>query len=349
MPARPSRGSRVSDIKQVANAAGVSVATVSRVLNNRDHVKDSTRLKVQEAIETMNFRPNTIARSLRQRESRIVAVLQADNRTHFSANFADAVEDRLFESGILTIIGNTADEQKKLNTQIDTLIEMRVGGIIIRPSRQTQNLAAILRRTRQSGVATVLVESYPLDPTQFNVCFDNVQGANIAISRLLDLGHRNIGILVPFSAWQRPGPHDLRHLEFKRVASNRAPSARIHVIRRDTTDHLRFGKEETCKLLHREPAVSALIGTTDLTAAGALRAAKQLDIDVPGQLSIVSYGNSYVARYVQPTLTAVSQPIEALGRAAADILYGAMKDSSFPPRTLTIANEIKIRDSTAPI
>ena len=320
---------------------------MSRVLNNRGYVKDSTRSRVQETIEGMNFRPNMIARSRRQRESRVVAVLQADNRTHFSANFADAVEDRLFEHGIVTIIGNTGSNLDKLANQIDMLLEMRVGGVVIRPSWRTQDLSVILRRLRLARVATVLVESYPLDPGYNNVCFDIVQGANLAMSHLLDAGHRNIGILVPFANSRIPGPHDLRLNEFRRVARDREPNSQLHVVRRDSHDHVRFGQEESRNLLRRTPAVRALIGATDLTSAGALRAAWQLGRSVPDQLSIISCDDSYVARAVLPTLTAVSRPIRPLGRAAADILYEAMKDPKFPPRTLTISNRIRIRDSSA--
>ena len=336
----------ISNIKSIAAAAEVSVSTVSRVLNNRGYVKDSTRSRVQDTIERMNFRPNMIARSLRQRESRVVAVLQADNRTHFSANFADALEDRLFEHGIVTIIGNTGGNLDKLGNQIDMLLEMRVGAVVIRPSRGTQELSVFLRQLRRARVATVLVESYPLDPGYNNVCFDIVQGANLAMSHLLDAGHRNVGILVPSASWQKPGPHDLRLGEFKRLARNRDPQVQLHVVRRNSSDHVRFGQEETRNLLRRTPAIRAIIGATDLTSVGALRAARQLGRRVPDHLSIISCDDSYVSRSVQPTLTAIFRPIGSLGRAAADILYGAIKDPDFPPRTLTISNEIRVRDSS---
>ncbi|WP_109315371.1 LacI family DNA-binding transcriptional regulator [Pseudovibrio ascidiaceicola] len=338
----------MTDIRRVAEVAGVSTATVSRVVNNTGPVNAKTREKVQQAILELDYRPNKLASSLRQKETRIVGILQTDHSTHFSSIFADAAEDTLFNHGFTTIMSNTYGERAMEKEQIEFLLDMRVGGILLRPFKDTSHIPSLIRRLEKANVACVLVESYPVDPLQFHANLNNVQGGHIAIQHLLELGHRSIGMLLPFEPWHTEGPHDLRLAAVQRAIAKFPEPVELHIRRDNAKDQVAFGFEATRALLKTSPGITAIFGTTDLLAAGALHAAQEMNLSVPSDLSIIGYDDSYVASSMHPRLTTVSQPIDALGEATGKLLLSAIEAPTIPPRSISISNILKVRDSSGP-
>lgn len=338
----------MTDIRRVAKTAGVSTATVSRVVNNTGPVNAKTREKVQQAILELDYRPNKMASSLRQKGSRIVGILQTDHTTHFSSMFADAAEDTLFNHGFTTIMSNTYGERAMEKEQIEFLLDMRVGGVLLRPYKDTSHIPCLIDRLGKANVACVLVESYPVDPLQFHANLNNAQGGHLAITHLLELGHRSIGVLLPFEPWHTEGPHDQRLAAVHRAASKCSAPVDLHIKRNNAKDQVAYGYEAARSLLQNNPHITAIFGTTDLLAAGALHAAQEMNLSVPSDLSIIGYDDSYVASSMHPRLTTVSQPIDALGEATGKLLVSTIEHPTIPPRTVSISNTLKVRDSTGP-
>lgn len=337
----------MTTITQIAEHAGVSIATVSRVVNGTGYASAETKRKVQAAIAALDYRPNTIASSMRRQESRIIGVLQTDHRTFFNSTFADSVEAHLFKRGYVTIVSNTMGRHSQLEQRVDYLLGMRVAGLLVRPGAHVDQVPDLARRLRKMGVASVFVETFPNHPDQFHVQINNQVGAGLALQHLIELGHRQIGVLAPIDTGQENSSHAHRLQEIKRLAREYSQDIHLEVVQDGGSSRFEFGRSETRKLLRRRPQLSALIGLTDQIAVGAMHGVRDLGLSVPEDISIVGYDDSDVARSVHPRLTTVHQPVEALGASAAAMLIDQFEDTQLPARALVLSPRLIVRQSSA--
>jgi LacI family transcriptional regulator len=321
-------------MKDVASLAGVAVGTVSNVLNHPDLVRPLTRARVEAAMEELGFIPNGSARQLRAGRSRCLGLVVLDVTNPFFTEVARGVEDYAQAAGYAVILCNSDEADDKERRYLRVLEEQRVRGILITP---VHGRAPELRRIRDRGTPVVLLDR-PGSAGQCSVAVDDRRGGEIAVSHLLDLGHRRIALVN--------GPLAIRQCADRRRGALRAveragldPAAVLTEVTVPAMN-ARAGAVAADELLGpglastglastglastglapagRKP--TAVFCTNDMLALGLLRRLGQAGVAVPGDLAVVGYDDIEFAADAAVPLTSVRQPKYQLGRAAAELL-----------------------------
>ncbi len=339
----PLRDGTPVSIRDVAAQAGVSVGTVSNVLNRPEIVADATRRRVQATIKQLGFVRNESARQLRAGRSRTIGLLVLDVANPFFTDVARGVEDEANESGLAVILCNSDDQRAKERRYLELLEEHRVQGILITPvSAADEHVARLQRR----GTPVVLVDSRSLSRGQCSVSVDDVLGGDLAITHLLDEGHSRIAFVG--------GPMSLRQVADRRAGAIRAleragrTGAGLHVIETSAL-HVAAGRWAG-GMVAELPAASrptAIFCANDLLALGALQEMTTRRIRVPDSIAIVGYDDIDFAAAAAVPLTSVRQPRHQLGRAAAHLLLEeAMDAGTHQHRQVIFEPDLVIRQSS---
>ena len=332
------------NIREVAARAGVSVGTVSNVLNRPEIVADSTRRRVQTAIKQLGFVRNESARQLRAGKSRTIGLVVLDVANPFFTDVARGVEDEANESGLAVILCNSDDQLVRERRYLELLEEHRVQGILITPVAAADEHVA---RLQQRGTPVVLVDSRSASRGQCSVSVDDVLGGELAIAHLVERGHRDIAFVG--------GPMSLRQVADRRDGAIRAleaagrTAADLHVIE-TTALHVAAGRwaAEQVAELPAERRPTAMFCANDLLALGALQEMTARQIRVPDAIAIVGYDDIDFAAAAAVPLTSVRQPRHQLGRAAAQLLLEeATDDGTHQHRQVIFEPELVVRESSA--
>ncbi|ACZ89265.1 LacI family DNA-binding transcriptional regulator [Streptosporangium roseum] len=309
-------GRRRLSMVDVAAHAGVSVGTVSNVLNRPEIVAKPTLLRVKAAIETLGFVPSAPARQLRAGTSRSVGVVVRDIGNPFFTEVLPGIESRLSEEQLLLVVCSSNDSPEKEAHYLQTLEQHRVPGILITPAGDDIGHLVDLHRR---GVGVVLLDRPGADSQLCAVAVDNVRGGELAGNHLLSLGHRRIGFLN--------GPLVIRQCRDRREgllrAVRNAGLVPDEVVTEITLPVLNAagGEAGLDELLAMAgPPPTALFCMNDMVALGALRNLEQRGVTVPGEMAVVGYDDVEFAALLSPSLTSIRQPKQQLGRAAAELL-----------------------------
>lgn len=304
-------------IKDVAQRAGVSVGTVSRVLAKNKTVNEDIRAKVEATIEAIGYRPNILGRSLRLAKTDIIGLVVPDITNPFFAELAKHVEMLASAEGYSVLLANTHDDPEAEKQQIETLLGRLPAGLILVPVSNSLVDGLI------SGTRTVTVDR-PLSGHAL-VAVDNRQGGYLAADHLLALGHRRLGYIsgpgsTEVSAERREG--FLRRVEeFRAVHPEQRAAPQI------IEGHFDYRSgEELGKALLTQPASTrptAIATASDQQAIGLLRAAGDMGLRVPTDLSIVGFDDIPLASLVLPRLTTIRQPIDEIARLALEGVLGS--------------------------
>lgn len=326
-------------IKDVAQHAGVSITTVSHVLNNTRFVSPDLRARVAEAIATLGYQPNTLARSLRSKETHTLGMIVPDISNPFFAEIARSIEDAAFGFGYNIILCNSDEDPEKEQAYIELLLEKQVDGIVfVASGSQSKHLRLILDRE----IPTVVVDR-SLDESRLDcVLVDNRGGGFQATQHLLASGRRRIGCIS--------GPSSLTP-SWERVEGYREAlaSAGLHaddtLIRRGDF-HADRGFGAMIELLDLPEPPTAVFVCNDLMAIGAIRAITERGLRVPEDIAVVGFDNIALARYTQPPLTTVAQPYVEMGRLAAELLVKRVNGITEPPRQFLLETTLVIRQTS---
>ena len=323
----------------IAREAGVSQATVSRVLNDDPRVADATRQRVQAVIERWSYEPNAIARGLATRRSQLIGVIVSDITNPFYPELLEAIAQRLGERGLKMILFNAWQQDE--SDVVKLLLGHRVDGIIFTSALLDSTLVRDLVARR---FPLVLANRYVYEVFCDSVLSNNADGAEQAARHLLDLGHRRIALIVghPRSSTSRD-----RMRAFRATLAGQGVS-----IEKDLTRDGQFRFEvayaETLALLRLPDPPTAIFCVNDLMALGAVSAAKHLGVAVPEQVSILGFDDIPMASWDVFRLTTVRQPLPEMARAAVDLLAGRVIDVDRTPETLMFACTLVERATTAP-
>ena len=330
-------------IREVAAYAGVSVGTVSNVLNRPDVVAELTRSRVQAAIKHLGFIRNESARQLRAGRSRTVGLVVLDVANPFFTDVARGVEDEASESGLAVILCNSDDQQTKETHYLKLLEEHRVQGILITPvSGGYERLARLQRR----GTPVVLLDSRSPTRGQCSVSVDDVLGGDIAVTHLLEARHERIAFVG--------GPMTIRQEADRREGAIRALERsglrgdQLQVIETAALN-VPAGKLAGAEIAGmptgRRP--TAVFCANDLLALGVLQEMTASRIRVPDSISIVGYDDIDFAAAAAVPLSSVRQPRHLLGRTAAQLLLDeALGEASHQHRQVVFEPELVIRQSS---
>lgn len=336
----------MSSIKDVARMAGVSYTTVSHVINGTRRVSDAARQRVLQAISDSGYVPSAAARALRGAKARILGVLVPDISNPFCAELVLGLETTSRAAGYSLLLCSTEPDAADVEAQIDSLMARRVDGLVVvagvfdRPST-----AQVLRRAAvRSRLPLLLLDRSPAELRCDVLLAQHREAGREATRHLLSLGHRRIACLS--------GPMGLT-ISQERLAGWRDALAEAGVVPEpgwlaEGDFSLEAGHRQGLAWL-QQGDVTALFASNDLMALGVLRAAAQMGVPVPGQLSVVGIDGIDIGRYTHPALTTVGASLRAVGQEAGEMLLHRIQHPEGPPhrrwRTLALLK----RESTGPV
>lgn len=337
-------------VKDVALQAGVSIATVSRVVNGYAHVSPAVRAIVTKAINELGYRPNGLASSFRTQQSNIVGVLLRQQSTPFSSALAYAIETTMFDQGYHVLLCSTNGDADREEAYLETMLNMRAQGVIIRPSTSTARTSKQVKALRERGIAISFVDMRPNISAVSSVICDNFVGGYEGMRHLIELGHRRIGIIAG-SVAQRGGGNDVgseRMRGIRKAAQDLAPDVQLVYSRPFDAASFEIGQETGATMLAGGHRITAIFATTDMLAIGAMHAAHERNISLPHELSILGYDGVLESSVTFPRLSTIAQPIHEMGHIAATTLIDQMRGISKAPRQIVLENTLIVRASTAP-
>lgn len=328
-------------IREVAAAAGVSVGTVSNVLNRPDRVSEQTRGRVLAAIERTGFVRNESARQLRAGSSRLIGMVMLDVSNPFFTDVARGAEAAADEAGLTVILCNSDQRADKETRQLTLLEEQRVLGILLTPVLGTQRRSADLRRR---GTPVVLVDR--ASRSSCSVAVDDVLGASLAVRHLLDHGHQRIAFVGgPRTLGQVADRHGGAVATLVEAGRSRDDLVTIETTGLTVAEGAAAGGRIATLPLRRRP--TAAFCANDLLALGLLREMTRRSVRVPQDLAVVGYDDIDFAAAAAVPLSSVRQPREQLGRTATELLIEEVRDGSWHRhRHVVFRPELVVRESS---
>lgn len=329
-------------MRDVAELAGVSVTTVSHVINQSRPVSDELRSRVLNAMAELGYQPNTLARSLRRGKTHTIGIIIPDSANPFFAEVARGIEDTSFEHGYSVILCNTDNDLERESLYTGVLVEKQVDGILfVAAGLSAENIQTLQKR----GMPLVIVDRQVSGVEVDSVLTDNLQGGLLATRHLIGIGHKRIGCIV--------GPSDLtpsaaRITGYQQALSEIGVSYDEALIVKGDFQY-ESGFEAANQLLSMDVPPTAIFAFNDLMAVGALSNALERGLVVPDDLSLVGFDDVRPALYANPPLTTVRQPKHEIGVLATQMLLERMLEPTLPPRTRVLDTTLTIRQSTAPI
>jgi LacI family transcriptional regulator len=337
-------------IRDVARAANVSISTVSHVLSGKRPTSGQTKLRVEEVIERLGYRPNRVAQSLVWRRPFALGLIIPDITNPYFPAFALGAEDRVRQRGYTLVLGNSEYDPSREVAYLELVRSQQLAGAIYCLGDEMSPILPELQRAVEEGLAVVLVHS-PMASVP-TVCADNRQGGGLAAQHLLDLGHRQIGIISALPLDEGMADREGGFLDVLREAGMNVDRTSVPTMYGN--HQIEGGRQATAELLERAPNLTAIFVLNDLMALGGLEAAREAGRRVPDDLSIVGFDDIPFAALANPPLTTVGQPIRQLGEQAADLLLQVIEDGvpptleASPQPNVLLPNQLMVRHSTAP-
>jgi LacI family transcriptional regulator len=329
---------RVS-IREVAAAAGVSLGTASRALNDSGPVSQKARRAVREAAQRLAYTPDAIARSMRTRSTGVVALLVSDLSNPLYAAIAGAIETRLQQAGLALLLANTRNEPAREAALIKTFRDRRVDGLVLGPCLAEN--PGVPDALAAAGMPVVALDR-DMGEGVDAVHVDHYGGALAATRHLLNLGHRRIALLTPGSA-MRPGRE--RIAGYRDAFRERGVAVDESLIRAEPSS-MDFAFSESLGLLSCAVPPTAFICLGTRILAGALEALRHAGRLVPDDVSVLSIGDTDLARLFTPSITALAWDLAAVGTAAAELMLKQLQGGAVaPPRRLVVTTQLVARDS----
>ena len=329
-------------VKAVAAAAGVSLGTVSNVLNRPEVVSPLTRAKVEAAMASLGFVRNESARQLRAGSSRILAYLMLDAGNPFFTDVAKGVEEAARAAGLSVFLCNSNEDVDREADYLDLLEQQRVQGILITPIDQNSSR---LRKLPSRGTPVVVVDRAIDDGEHCSVAVNDVLGGELAIAHLLELGHERIAYVG--------GPNTIGQVIDRRDGARSAlrkagkpPENLIELTTGALTVAEGRGAGQRLAGLPAARRPTAAFCANDLLALGLLQQCVSLGLRVPEDLAIVGYDDIEFAEAAAVPLTSVRQPRQLLGRTAAELLLDESSNPDHEHQRVTFTPELVVRTST---
>lgn len=328
----------MATINDVAQKAGVSVATVSRVINGNSKVSPETVKKVKQAIAELNYRPNLLGRALRKTKSERILVLLPNISNPFYAEIVKGIEDVANKNGYSIMLCNTDSDLQREKKYIKMLKSHLADGAIIMASEMTcEELTELARE-----IPIVQCCEYKVGLPITHVSIDNEMAAYKAVNHLIGLGHKKIAFIGAknqflSSALRKEGY--IRALTEAGIEFNPAYCGYGNY-------SYKSGFRAMKQLLALDPRPTAVFCISDMMAIGAIRSAMEENLRVPEDLAVCGFDNIYFSRMFKPTLTTVSQPMYDLGCMAMEVLTNIIEDKGTETMHYIMEHELIIREST---
>lgn len=324
-------------IKDVAEAAGVSTATVSRVLANKPHVRPEVQKHVMKIVKKLNYRPNRVAQNLRSNTSKIIALVVSDIENPFFQRVSRAVDDAAYEQGYIVMLCNTDENSTKEEAWLNLLRDENVAGVILSP---TQRTIEKFSEIPAFDMPTVIIDRHANNLDVDNVLIDNVQSAYAITSHLIEHGYQRIGGV--FGGDSVTGSQ--RHEGFIQAlkAHNIKPATELIKYANPREED---GFNTTMKLLQMQNRPDAILTSNSLLAAGVLLAIRESKLIIPDNIAFASFDDTTCAQLLEPAITVIEQPTYEIGRTATELLIKRIQDPTRSNREVVLKTKLIIRQS----
>lgn len=307
-------------LKKIASTLGISIATVSKALKDYPDISEKTKVNVKTLAKSLNYTPNSFAQSLRNQESKIIGLIIPTIVHHFFSNIINGVIDAASKKGYLVIMLQSNESYEDEKNKINLLIEKNVDGILLSLSDKTVNYNHI-NRLIDDGVPVVLYDKISKSVSCSKVIINDRQAGFNATQYLIDTGCKKIAhIRGPL----KPQTTIDRFMGYKKALEvNNIPFDKDLVY---VSDSLSFenGYNLAFQIIEDHKDVDAIFSYTDLIATGVLIRLKELEVKVPGQISIMGFSNWFLSKITSPTLSTVDQPGYEMGKKAFILLYNEL-------------------------
>ncbi len=350
-PCRLSRGRAVTladrsapaTIRDVAERAGVSTATVSRVLAGIGNPKPETARAVMQAVADLGYRPSGVARSLRMKRTRTLGLIVTDIQNPFFPELVQAADSAAHHLNYSIILGSAAYDEHRAWHYLDLMVDRRVDGMIIASSQLSAESWQWLLR---SPVPVVVVNAEPAGLPVPVITSDNRGGPLLAVQHLVGLGHRRLAYIRGYEGFTA----DLPRVEGFRAACDAAGISESERMEIRGDGQFEGGERAMAELLASDARVTGVVCHNDVTAIGAMRAIRAAGLRVPQEISVVGCDDIAAASWVVPALTTVAQQKAEMGRMAVEWLARAIEDPLHvgEAETTRIPMLLRIRESTGP-
>lgn len=331
---------KISTIRDVAEKAGVSVTTVSHVINKTRFVSEDLLKRVNDAISELNYQPSGLARSLRTKASGCIGVIIPDNTNPFFAEVVRGIEAYCYKQGYSVFLCNSDDDPDKEYNYIKLLREKGVDGMVL---VSTENNSESLELLDQGKIPKVIIDREVECMNSDSVLVDNLDGGYKATKHLLDLGHTRIGCIKGSS---QITPSAQRLDGYLKALTEAGITIESSLIKTGDFKSQSGGDCITQLMKQPDPPTAAFV-CNDLMAFGAFAAARQLGISVPDELSIVGFDDIAMASMIIPSLSTIAQPKRELGETGATLLLKRIKNRNIEKSTIVLRPLLVVRESSA--
>jgi DNA-binding LacI/PurR family transcriptional regulator len=337
--AKARQRSRPVTIKDVADLASVSVATVSRALNGERNVDPELRERVRAAAAHLGYRPNRLARNLRRQQMEAIGIVVPDIENSHFAEMVRVIESTVLPRGYRVLVCNTDEDGDRQAASLRMLVDERVSGIVLSASDPAGDLSQL----HDLDIPVVAIDRALSDADIDTVVTDNFPAISAVTQRLIKAGHRRIAYLGGRTEVETGGERQRGYLAAMDAAGLR-PLLVDGVFRRDAA------YDAVMTLLSGEDPASALIVANNLMTLGALAAIRTCGARVPDDIAVISVDNAPWTELLTPPLTVLAQPIKAMAAQAGDLLIRRILGEQFPAARHVYPLELIVRGScgTAP-
>lgn len=328
-------------IKDIAREVGISTTTVSRALNNKDAISPSTRKRILELAKQMDYTPNAIARGLKASRSATIGVVITDISDPFFPPIVKGIEKAARQEDYHLILSNTDENYQMEEEALETLIERRVDGLLVTPVQTSFQDIVELKKKKIPFVLLCRHFNFELLETDY-VCTDDVEGALLATTHLIEKGHRRIlfinGPTYVSSAKERVAGYKRALLE----AGVKLDESLIREGAIKMEDGYRIMKKE----LKKPPRFTAVFAYSDFVALGAMKALKETNLKIPQDIALMGYDDIDVVSFLENPLTTTRIPKYELGMEGFKLLVKKMAGEADSPQKVILPTELVVREST---
>ena len=330
-------------MRRIAERAGVSIGTVSHVINETAKVRLKLRERVIEAIRSMGYQPSALAQGLRKNRTNMLGMVIPDITNPFFPGVVRGVEDVAYKRSFRVILCNADNDPSKEASYVRELRSYHIAGLLIIPA-VSADIGGHLRGYSSASVPVVCIDRVPDGWNGDSVLVANEEGAYLATRHLIQMGHERLAVIT--------GPLGLTNAAERLKGFRRALSEAGIEIEPEFVQEARFdttsGYQAALRLLRMLPRPTAIFACNDLMAFGVLQATRELGLRCPADLSITGFDSLEFTKFTDPSLTSVYQPGYQLGATAARILLQRVDGMRSASEKVFLPTELKKRDSVGP-
>lgn len=333
----------MANILDVAKLAGVSTATVSHVINKTRKVNPDTTARVEGAIQELHFQPNQQARSLKTGQSRLIGVLNYYTVDDYFSEILSSLEITAFNAGYNVLLRHPLHDDQKKESDLNYWINQNIDGLIINSPEVDDDYFALLKNI---NCPCVILHINDLDCSCDTIQINDFEISKEAVQYLIQQGHKRIACIAGYT-------NDKHTASKRRLGYEEAlRDAGISILPEYMTNSdygIEDGYQQCLNLMKLPRPPTAIFTYSDLLAIGAMRAANDLGLTIPGNLSIIGFDDIALASYITPRLTTIHQDKDKIGELAVKQLLKRIQAPDLPPEQIMLPTRLVIRESTGPL